>query len=154
MAAGDRQLAPALRLDQLAGAQLVIGVAHREVAGHGETLHGLPVLADCPAHGLLVELGDFRPHAVVAATHEDDFIGGEAALVGDPVDETLVVADEQETGRMSVALDEGVRRQGRRQAHQLHAGGDRGAIATVAGLVEGCRQGPDDTGREVVRGGE
>ena len=90
----------------------------------------------------------------MASPHEDDFIGGEAALVGDPVDETLVIADEEETGRMTVALDEGVRRQGRRQTHQLHARGDSGAIATVAGLVKGRRQGPDDAGRQVVGGGE
>ena len=117
VAAGDGQAGQFL--GELADSQFMGRVAHPEVPGDGEGLDLVAALEHGAAHGFFIERLGLVALAVVAAAHVHHVLGDEVAGEAAALDQGRVVADEEETDRGSLILDDGIGRQGGRQADQV-----------------------------------
>ena len=127
MAAGDGRAGKLA--DHVAGAGLVLGVAGREMAGNGVGGHPVAARFDGGAQCRFVEAGLRRAVGIVPAGDEDHRVLAERAGQIGAFERRFVKADHDEAGAPADTLDDGVRRQRRRQRDKPDIA--RGAVETL-----------------------
>ena len=145
MAAGDGQMRP--RANEVAHAELVLGVAHREIAGDGEGGHGAGKLIELRGKRVRIERRFMAMH-IMPAGKEDHRIGAER--LPEPVAFEIVwaEADHDQTDAPALAFDQRIGRQ---------RGGKRGEPdrrGIGAGFGQHILDGAPDALRKVVPGGQ